>query len=339
MTIMGTWFLNRGIELRAADITDVSFDHTQRRVTWRLPASKTDIEARGTSRTHGCCCTHERHALCPYHVSLDMVNAVHTRFADNVFGEKFPLFPTTNGSRPSKRHIATAIKQGAALCGASNDITDDIAEHALRVSGAQMFSRAGFELYVIQLIGRWGSDAIKRYVQDTPLLFQSHFAQRTAARLQIMPPESAEPAPPEDLHDNVVSTSLAIQDTDAIKPEETHLIELRKKLESLQATIDNVQNTPHLVVNAKTNCCHLIRNIDGPSTSWRTHCGDTFSNWTYELHRLLPPTSWPCSGCHQLRQRKKNISASSTNVTVPESDDSDHSDNNNSNPNSSSESE
>ena len=37
------------------------------------------------------------------------------------------------------------------------------------VSGAQMLTRRGFPLDTVQLIGRWGSDAIKVYVQESPL--------------------------------------------------------------------------------------------------------------------------------------------------------------------------
>ena len=42
-------------------------------------------------------------------------------------------------------------------------------EHVCRVSGAQMLTRRGFPLDTVQLLGRWGSDAIKVYVQETPL--------------------------------------------------------------------------------------------------------------------------------------------------------------------------
>ena len=42
-------------------------------------------------------------------------------------------------------------------------------EHVCRASGAQMLTRLGLPLETVQLIGRWGSDAIKVYVQETPL--------------------------------------------------------------------------------------------------------------------------------------------------------------------------
>ena len=41
--------------------------------------------------------------------------------------------------------------------------------HSARVEGAQAMARAGLELPVIQLFGRWGSDAVMGYVRDALL--------------------------------------------------------------------------------------------------------------------------------------------------------------------------
>ena len=43
-------------------------------------------------------------------------------------------------------------------------------EHVCRVSGAQFLTRLGYNIDAVQLIGRWGSDAMKRYIQDSPLM-------------------------------------------------------------------------------------------------------------------------------------------------------------------------
>ena len=42
-------------------------------------------------------------------------------------------------------------------------------EHVCRVSGSQFLTRLGYPLETVQLIGRWGSDAVRRYVQEAPL--------------------------------------------------------------------------------------------------------------------------------------------------------------------------
>ena len=48
---------------------------------------------------------------------------------------------------------------------------DAITGHTLRVTGAQGLARLGLELWAIQLLGRWGSDAVQTYVRAVPLEF------------------------------------------------------------------------------------------------------------------------------------------------------------------------
>ena len=55
-TVLGTWFLTRGIELSAALVIDMVFDDEARVVTWNLPVSKSDPRAVGQVRKHGCVC-------------------------------------------------------------------------------------------------------------------------------------------------------------------------------------------------------------------------------------------------------------------------------------------
>ena len=42
-------------------------------------------------------------------------------------------------------------------------------QHAMRASGAQMMSSLQVDVHLIKLMGRWGSDAITRYVQEAPV--------------------------------------------------------------------------------------------------------------------------------------------------------------------------
>ena len=53
--------------------------------------------------------------------------------------------------------------------GGRSEIRERFSEHSLRVSGAQLFARLGWDVAVIMALGRWGSDAIKAYVQSVPL--------------------------------------------------------------------------------------------------------------------------------------------------------------------------
>ena len=48
--------------------------------------------------------------------------------------------------------------------------------HAMRVTGAQGLARAGLSTAAIMLLGRWGSDAILRYIRKAPLFASHRFA-------------------------------------------------------------------------------------------------------------------------------------------------------------------
>jgi hypothetical protein len=57
-----------------------------------------------------------------------------------------------------------------------------------------MFSRAGMELYFIQLVGRWGSRAIELYVQEAPLhnMGKASIAVQALADSQAQCPQSSQ---------------------------------------------------------------------------------------------------------------------------------------------------
>ena len=40
--------------------------------------------------------------------------------------------------------------------------------HSLRVTGAQGLAAAGVDTWAIQLIGRWGSEAVLGYIREAP---------------------------------------------------------------------------------------------------------------------------------------------------------------------------
>ena len=72
------------------------------------------------------------------------------------------------------------------------------AQHAFRVAGAQLFARAELDLHVIMLIGRWGSSAICRYVQEAALANPTRAAQAVASRTAVIP-AGAQPSRPAQL--------------------------------------------------------------------------------------------------------------------------------------------
>ena len=49
------------------------------------------------------------------------------------------------------------------------DGSERVSGHSLRVMGAQGLARLGWDLWAIQLQGRWPSDVVKHYVRDAHL--------------------------------------------------------------------------------------------------------------------------------------------------------------------------
>jgi len=88
-----------------------------------------------------------------------------------------PFIPEPDGSHPAKQTIIDIFRRaieytGTQLQGPGPDGRGihRFSEHVCRVSGAQFLTRLGYNIDAVQLIGRWGSDAIKRYIQDSPLM-------------------------------------------------------------------------------------------------------------------------------------------------------------------------
>ena len=77
-----------------------------------------------------------------------------------------PVFAKKDGRMTTKkRMIATMQAIYNMTCG----IMLVLSGHSLRRTGAQYLARLGLELALIQLLGRWGSATIERYVAETPL--------------------------------------------------------------------------------------------------------------------------------------------------------------------------
>ena len=193
--LTAVWFLLRGIEIANVVGNDVRFNKANRSVTVRLPVSKTDTEGKGCERTRICICSprHDpgcaastppalmftslqkcscregRHPLCVFHALLDLV--VRKRRTGS-YDPQAPLFGD-DGVPPSAKQltklaqVCAFVLHNEALHEWSPAAIEKWSQHCFGVSGAQLFARAEVTLPVIQVIGRWGSLAIWRYVQES----------------------------------------------------------------------------------------------------------------------------------------------------------------------------
>ena len=175
--ILGSWWLTRGIEATATRTA------CRLTVSWTLPASKTDVKALGATRTHCCTCQRggnsawgdKRDSLCPYHMMRDLIDLNESLFDEYRSGE-LPLFSSASGQTLSHPATVDAVRAVANVIGEplhrGIDATrlERFGEHCMRVSGAQFLSRALlWDLFLVQLFGRWGSMAVASYIQEAPL--------------------------------------------------------------------------------------------------------------------------------------------------------------------------
>ena len=208
--IIGAWWMLRELELstvRAAHV-EIIGDWRMRGVSVRLtlPASKTDAEAFGTSRSHRCHCLDRACVLCPAHAVIDQILLLCRSFPDR-FGEggpslDLPLFPSASGLPVDKGPMVATIIHAARHLGVV-DLPDGslrVSGHSLRPTGAQGLIALGWRADAVRLQGRWESEAVQRYTRDAALHAPSdleHLVRLLSglARLPEPPPAASEPEP------------------------------------------------------------------------------------------------------------------------------------------------
>ena len=282
LVVCATWFLLRGLEIASAKLKDWTFDHSRKCLYWDLPISKTDTEAKGATRSHFCSCSGGRSIICPYCNAVEHKDAMHAKgyTADS------PLFPDMGGNVISKRALARLAEAVALFIHQVQmsewpiDAVQLWAEHAFRVSGAQMFARAGLDLYLIQLLGRWGGRAIERYVQDAPLS-NTHWAATAVANLctnHASGTSSTDRTEQEPRQRQTEEPSTA-QDTiglglDGVQP--------ANRINIHQEVVNALAKATWYIHNPKSKKVHLAGLGEGilvSSEAWNTRC----RRWRYGL--------------------------------------------------------
>ena len=180
MIVLGAWFMMREIEAANARVKDVVVHvHGGRpKVVWSLPASKTDQKACGVSRSHGCICDGTPLPSCPGHAAWAQASLLRRLFPH--LSDDMPFFPNSVGKVCTKEAMAGTVSVAAVSLGVPTETaTGKITGHTLRVTGAQGMAAAGLDLWAVQLLGRWGSAAVKGYVRD------AHLAQAEAWAMKV----------------------------------------------------------------------------------------------------------------------------------------------------------
>ena len=195
--VAGAWFMTRELELSCARAAMVTIDESSGSpvARWHLPASKTDAKAEGVARSHGCSCGRgPPRPGCPAHALWDQLLYLKRAFPERWVGDEpdwsLPLFPTSSGAVCSKVAMADTIMKAAELLRtplSSPDGSERITGHTLRATGAQGLTRLGIDLWAIQLMGRWGSDVVRRYVREVALESAASWAASAASSKRCSP--------------------------------------------------------------------------------------------------------------------------------------------------------
>ena len=186
LVVLGSWFMLREVEAANARVKDVSVVVRDGcpRVVWSLPASKTDQRAAGVSRAHGCACTGTPKPSCPAHAAWAHASSLRTRFGE--ISPDSPFFPDVHGRICTKESIAATLVEAASFLDVpKEDATGKITGHTMRVTGAQGLAAAGLDLWAIQLLGRWGSMAVRSYVREAHLEQAEGWARKVAQQKDI----------------------------------------------------------------------------------------------------------------------------------------------------------
>ena len=331
LLVVGCWWLCRGIELAAATVGDVTLIPGRSEVSLALPVSKTDPKALGTSRTHGClCCVEDAPLapLCPFHFLTRYLALLNDYFSGQGQDQVhcLPLFPTASGEVLSKAQVVHALRVSIATTGTPLVAVDAcgvhrqrFGEHVARVAGAQALARAGVDISLIELIGRWGSSAVRRYVQQAALAVQPLVAARLARGAAFSAELLATQA--------VLSQRLlALEDAAQVPP-------------PLDDQPSDTRDLRRFVKNLASACVHvsLISSLELPREAWATRCDWRFGGRPREFCCAVPDEDDPafrflCEKCFPgARPRKgrrtgrKAESSSSSSSSSTESSDAGHS--------------
>ena len=157
--IVASWWMLREVELaniRRADVTIKSGPGPCGIAEILLPVDKTDVAGSGKQRAHCCACPA---AACP-------VRALRALLSCPDRGQGY-LVAQQHGPPLTKQMVVASFRGVAVACGQQDPHT--ITGHSGRVTGAQRMARSGLSEWRIQAFGRWGSNAVLRYIRSALL--------------------------------------------------------------------------------------------------------------------------------------------------------------------------
>ena len=322
--IAGAWFLAREVELATTRAKLVSLETNSEGapvVKWFLPASKTDAEARGVARAHGCSCISAAPASCPYHAVVAQLDRLRRLFPDrwSAAGPSYdlPLFPAADGTTVTKDKMVATIVDAARRLRVPLEAPDQsarISGHSLRVTGAQGLAKAGLDVWAIQLLGRWGSDAVLGYIREVPLELAATWAARAArtwtlddvVRQRSLGPLSSgqTAAPAAAASSSSASASATVVVPEALVDPLSEAI-AAVEVEALSLSASSFVASPSGKWHRLSHC----RGLGHFAAGWTAACGWNYTGPSANIAVVIPTAlchKWFCARCFpELRARLK----------------------------------
>ena len=337
MMIICSWFMLRELEISFARDTHLTLHGEE--VQLLVPVHKTNTMGSLTVRSLQCACGVQDHPLCPWHAAerhLIRLSSHPQRRPDGYL----PLFPQSDGNTATKYMLVKNIRQTLEAGGLETTLTDDggklvekYSGHCLRVSGAQFLAAAGVQVALIQLLGRWSSSAVERYIQQAPLSMVPQIptevlghsgSQRANVRGDVgtaVGPSPITPAPLTSRNEGVSVTPYPLQGQLISDPEEgqNHRAQLaaqKRLLRSLQGDVASLQRAikpPRevLIVRPRSSVVHrsTIDESQNQPSIWRSVCG-----WKYGCTRffrvgVVSDTQRFCKKCFEQSERQDSDGA------------------------------
>ena len=295
VAIFALWYMLREIELAAAKLRHVTLHSAT--VDLLIPSSKMDSAGSWTTRTLRCACRYQQKFLCLWHAAFRHLKRVRVHPAFNNTQE-FPLVPNESGGVMTKHRIIGCLRtllDAAAIpitrVDEHNNRLFRFGGHAFRVSGAQMLGAGGLPIQLIQLLGRWSSQTIQKYVQQSHLavvptvpeqLLNNRPSQFMQDEAHVPPATVGSGSEPSTTPSSTTVQPRRLPNkipeawTTKFTDHEKALEELSKQVAAL--TLAFTPPNMSLVVRRKSNIVHKGFDYEShnPPGVWKTPCG-----WSY----------------------------------------------------------
>ena len=339
VVIIGSWFMLREIELAGAYRQHLTIEAGEIRLL--IPVHKTASAGTLTSRSLRCPCRTVEHRLCPWHAAerhLIRLNGMPASRSSVVQ----PLMPDPLGNVVTKIAFVEALRQMLTRAGVTVFLEGDDGQqiprfggHSMRVSGAMMLANAKVPVYLIQLLGRWSSSAIERYIQQAPLTSVPSLPDGVLGSQSLQIPEAweASPSTPGQLVSPPTPAPVVHQLTQQVHQYDGRVPALASQVETLQREVQVMRgliSTPEatFVSRPRSRVVHisLIDEQSNIPQVWQTKCGWSYGCSRFFRLQVIEDRFTKCKKCFPEEHGPDRIDSDDSDVANSSSSDSSSSD-------------